>query len=64
MKETFWNHFKHNHLIISVIYFLGGAISFSWVEPESRAIPLVILILGVVLIPLGSYLTWRKKQWE
>jgi len=58
---TQWQHYKKNYLVVTVLFVAMAIIGFFTVEPEIWYVPIVFLFIGLVLIPIGNYLSWKGK---
>lgn len=65
MREvTQWNHYKQNYLGTTLIFiFLFGITLFFEILRDSKVwwFSFIFLIIGVVIIPIANYFSWKKK---
>lgn len=61
MKITQWQHFVRNYLFASIMFIGISAWMYYSIEQEMKWFSIVPLIIGVVVIPVGNYLSWKKK---
>ena len=62
---TQWEHFKANYIKVSVFMILIFilALSFEIVRnSEDWWFSFFFLFLGVVVLPIGNYFSWKKKK--
>ena len=58
---TQFEHLKKNYLAI-MIFFIGMAIvAYFTVEPEIWWAPIPFLVIALIIIPIGNYISWRNK---
>jgi len=63
-KMTQWEHFKKNYLGTTVIFialFLATLIFERIRQSETWWFSFFFLSIGVIVIPLGNYFSWKKK---
>lgn len=61
---TQWEHFKKNYLGTTVIFialFLATLIFERIRQSETWWFSFFFLSIGVIVIPLGNYFSWKKK---
>ena len=65
-KLTQWQHFKENYLNTAVILITAFALSLILDiirgEDEMWWLSFIFLFIAVVVLPIGNYISWRKKQ--
>jgi len=62
MKEiTQWNHFKRNYLFFSIAFCILGAIIILYAGDVYKWTGLIHIGIGVIVFPVGNYLSWKKK---
>ena len=57
---TQWQHFKKNYLAISIGMIVFSIVIAANIEPESKWVAILVLLIGVVIVPVGNYLSWKK----
>jgi len=61
---TQWKHYKQNYLatsLIMVALFLTTLLFEIFRDSESWWFSLFFLTIGIVIIPIGNYFSWKKK---
>lgn len=63
-KFTCWDHFEKNYMWTTIIFiglFLTTMIMEIMRGSDEWWYSFFFLIIGVVVIPIGNYLSWKKK---
>ena len=59
---TVWGHMKkNNYHWLALGFILGGSFMLYDIEPEVKWISIFPFLIGVVVIPLGNYFSWKSK---
>lgn len=62
---TQWQHFKKNYMWTSLFLICVSFISLGmelYRESNEWWLSLVFLFIAIVIVPIGNYFSWRKKQ--
>lgn len=63
MEEiTQWEHYKlNNYLALTILFVLFSILMVIEIENEAKWISIFPFLIGTVVIPVGNYLSWKKK---
>lgn len=58
---TQWQHLKKNYLWTMILFIGLAIVAYFTTEPEIWWLPIPFLVIGLIIIPIGNYLSWRSK---
>lgn len=57
-----WEFYKNEYMVLTFVFVIGGVLAAFTAENAGIWLSPLLIVIGVIVIPFASYLSWKKKN--